>query len=232
MSSKLIMLMAALLLSELLLAQDETDKKNAVEFGFQHSLNFTHLNGEGGPINYSNRFENYEQLSNRLTFDLGLFAIIHLSKTIAIQPEAVYSFMGGHFQKNTTHLHDLGAFETSGKESFAIDYIKGSLSTNIKFNELVFLQVGGYGATKLSAEIFYPEPDLFDNREKASLTGVRNFDAGILGGFGMSTNVLNLTFRYHHGLLDVFEQGDFEELDLQNGVFQFVLQWKIHSDLR
>lgn len=232
MSHKLLILLVAIHLYGLVYAQSETDKKTGVEFGFQHSLNFTHLYGEDGSIVYSNRIEDYDQLSNRLTLDLGLFAIIHVSERIAIQPEAVYSFMGGHFQKQTTHLHDLGAFESTVDESFAIDYIKGSLATNIKFNELFFIQMGAYGATKLSAERFYPNQRLFNDEERSSLTGIRNIDAGLLGGFGLSTNVLNLTFRYQHGLMDVFERGELEDLNMRNGVFQFVLHWKIHSDLR
>lgn len=231
---KLLLLATTYLLCGYAKGQDETPAKSAVEFGLQHSINFTHLNGSGGPIVYSNRVENYELLRSRLTFDLGMFAIIHLSDKFAIQPEAVYTYMGGHFQKRTTYLHDLGAFEGTENESFAADYLKIALSTNIKFNERIFFQFGGYGSSLLSAEKFYPwwEVDVDSDQTRTSLSGIRKFDAGVLGGFGMSTKILNMTFRYNYGLLDVFERGELEELDLSNGVFQFVLQWKFYSDLK
>lgn len=226
-------LLVACLCSGYTYGQDEEKPSGSgIEFGLQHSINFTSLNGDGGPIVYSNRVENYEQLRNRLTFDLGMFATIHLSKKFAIQTEAVYSYMGGHFQKRTTYLHDLGAFEGTENESLAVDYIKVILAGNVKFNEKVFFQVGGYGASLLSSEIFYPwwEGDI--DKGRTHISGVRNIDAGVLGGFGLSTKVINITFRYNYGLLDVFEAGDLEELNLKNGVLQFVLQWKLHSDFR
>lgn len=214
-------------------AQDnEKPDGQGVEFGLQHSINFTHLSGTGGPIVYSNRVENYDQLRSRLTFDLGMFATIHLSEKFALQTEAMYSYMGGHFQKRTTYLHDLGAFEGVENESIAVDYIKAIVALNIKFNERVFFQAGGYGASLLSSEIFYPWWEVEIDKSRTHISGVRNIDAGIVGGFGMSTKVLNMIFRYNYGMLDVFESGDLEELDLKNGVLQFVFQWKFYSDFR
>lgn len=230
---KLTCLIISCFLSEFTFGQDnEKPSGQGVEFGLQHSINFTHLNGEGGPIIYSNRVENYDQLRSRLAFDLGMFATIHLSEKFALQTEAMYSYMGGHFQKRTTYLHDLGAFEGTENESFAMDYIKAIVAGNIKFNERVFFQVGGYGASLLSSEIFYPWWEVDIDKSRTHLTGIRSIDAGVIGGFGLSTKVLNITFRYNYGLLDVFESGDLEELNLQNGVLQFVFQWKLHSDFR
>lgn len=233
-SIKLLLLAITILLCDYAKGQDESPAKSAVEFGLQHSINFTHMLGDGGPIVYSNRVENYELIQSRVTFDLGMFATIHVSDKFAIQPEAVYTYMGGHFQKRTTYLHDLGAFEGTENESFAVDYLKAALSANIKFNDRIFFQLGGYGSSLLSAEKFYPwwETDVGNDQTRISLSGIRKFDAGVMGGFGMSTHILNLTFRYNYGLLDVFESGEFEALDLSNGVFQFVLQWKLYSDLR
>lgn len=212
--------------------QKNDSTKVGVEFGLHHSFNFTHLNGTGGPIIYSNRVENYELLRNRLTFDLGMFAIVHLSNHIALQAEAVYTYMGAHFQKNTTYLHDLGSIETAENESIAADYFKLALANNIKFNDRIFFQIGGYGSSLLSAEKFSPWWEIDHDKKRSQLTGVRKFDAGVLGGFGLSTRILNITFRYNYGLLDVFEKGELEELNMKNGVFQFLLQWKLYSDYK
>lgn len=217
---------------EPILAQRDSLRQTGIEFGLHHTINFTHLSGSGGPIEFSNRIEYYDPIRNRLTFDLGMFAIVHLSKNIALQPEVAYSYMGGHFQKTTTYLHDLGAFEGTENVSFAADYIKAVLAANFKFNERVFFQVGGYGSSLLSAEQFVPWWEADNNSGRTQLTGIRSFDAGILGGFGLSTNVLNMTFRYNYGLMDVFESGDFSEFNMRNGVFQFVLQWKFYSDFK
>ncbi|MDW3208503.1 MAG: porin family protein [Reichenbachiella sp.] len=231
-SLKLLVLLAPILWCEKALAQRDSLRQTGVEFGLHNSINFTHLSGTGGPIVYSNRIEYYEPIRNRVTFDLGMFAVVHLSKSIALQPEVAYSYMGGHFQKTTTYLHDLGAFEGTENVSFAADYIKAALAANIKFNERVFFQVGGYGSSLLSAERFVPWWEVNTENDRTQLTGVRGFDAGVLGGFGLSTNVVNMTFRYNYGLLDIFESGDFSEFNMRNGVFQFVLQWKFYSDLR
>ena len=213
-------------------AQNDSLRQTGIEFGFQHSINFTHLSGSSGPISYSNRVENYDPIRNRVTFDFGMFAIAHLSDRIAIQPEVVYTYMGGHYQKTTTFLHDLGAFEGTENVSFAADYIKASLATNIKFNDRIFIQVGGYGASLLSAEQFVPWWEVDNDQKRKQLTGVSHFDAGIIGGFGLSTSVLNMSFRYNQGLVDVFARGELNEFNMHNGVFQFILQWKLYSDFK
>ena len=231
--NKLFIVLAALFYCSTAFSQDESKPKTsntAVEFGLQHSINFTHLIGDSGPVQFTNRTEELIPLKNRTTFDLGMFAIMHVSKTFSIQPEVVYTFMGAHFQKETIFYHDVGTFSGTENISYALDYIKGTLAVNLKFNEKVFLQVGGYAASLLSAEEFYPwwGPDL--DKQRTSLTNVNNFDGGILGGFGFSTKIVNLTFRYNYGLTDVFKKN--EDIDLSNGVLQFVVQWKFFSDYR
>ncbi|MGL1886577.1 MAG: PorT family protein [Reichenbachiella sp.] len=212
-------------------AQEES-KTVQVEIGLEHSINFAQLLGSNQTIEYANRTVEYDQVSSRLTIDLGMFAIIHVSDLISIQPEFVYSMMGGHYVERTTVLHDLGAVKGDESISFSTDYLKFNLPINLKIHDMLYFQTGGYVSTLLSAETYTPWWHFDSGVERTSISDMNNFDAGILAGFGISTGVVNLTFRYNYGLIDIFQSGDYEDLDLSNGLFQFVAHWKIYSDKR
>ncbi len=209
------------------LAQDLETKKGAFEFGLQHSINFTSLVGDYGAITYGNREEKYTPVRNRTTFDLGLFANSYLSNSLSLQFEVYYTFMGAHLQKTTSIYHELGKFEGKESESFAMDYIRLPITLNYYPSDKAFIQFGGYVASLLSSEKFYPWE--YDKTRK-TLEGVNRFDAGLMGGIGLDTKVVKLSFRYTYGLQDVFDKD--ENNNLRNSVLQFVAQWKLSSDLR
>lgn len=207
--------------------------KTPIEYGIEHSFNLTSLRGSGGPIEYVNRAEHYKLTGNRSTLDLGMFAIIHASELLAFQPELVYSSGGGHFQKETVVYHDLGAIRGVKDLSFKFEYLKLNLVANIKVGTGLYFQLGGYGSSTLSAKLSYPWYLLNTTGEDESILGdIESTDFGIIAGMGLSTKVVNIALRYNHGLVDVFQSGEYEELSLNNRALQLVFHWKLRSDLR
>ena len=207
--------------------------KLPVEFGIEHSINLSSLKGNGGPVVYVNREEYYEFSGNRPTFDLGMFAIVHFSDLLAIQPELAYSGAGGYFERESVIFHDLGA--TRGREdlAFALDYLKLNVLANIKLGTGFYFQAGGYASSLLAAEISYPWFLSNTSGEDTSIFGdVESVDYGLVGGMGLSTKIVNISFRYNYGLVDLFQSGEFEALELNNSALQLVFHWKLRSDLR
>ena len=201
--------------------------QGAFEFGIQHSINFTGFTGDYNQEQIGNKLIDYKPLKRRTTFDLGLFATSYFSNALALQFEAYYSYMGAHMRKTTTVLHDVGKFEGEENESFAMDYIRVPISLIIHPNDKMFIQAGGYVGSLISSHLFYPWNAL---KTRTTLEGINSFDAGIIAGFGLNTNIVRLSFRYTHGLQDVFKEN--QSLNLNHSVMQFVAQWKLFSDLR
>lgn len=200
------------------------------EFGLQHSINLTTLSGKNNSYNYGqNRVVELEPVGRRLTIDLGMFSNFYITKMVSLDFEVLYSYMGAHIDKETTVLHDLGEVKGTDNESYALQYFRFPLLLKVHPSEKAFIEFGGYAATLLSAEKFYPwTVDSDYSREK--LDGISSFDAGIIAGVGFDLKIVNLGFRYNYGLINVFE--DQEPLDLRNSMFQIVAQWKLYSDIK
>ena len=202
----------------------------AFEFGLQHSVNLTTLSGNNNSYKVGkNRVVELDPVGRRLTVDLGMFTNFYFSKVVSLDFEVLYSYMGAHVNKKTTLLHDLGEISGTDNESYALQYFRFPLVLKVHPSEKAFVEFGGYAATLLSAEKFYPwYTDPGYSREK--LNGISSFDAGLLVGVGFDLKILNLGFRYNYGLVNVFE--DQGSLDLRNSMFQVVAQWKMYSDIK
>jgi len=203
--------------------------KGAFEFGFQHSINLTTLVGKNNSYRIGNRIIEINPVGRRLTFDIGMFSHLYLSRKFSIDFEILYSYMGSPIEKKTTVLHDLGEISGSENCTYAFQYFKFPVILKAHPTEKFSVEFGGYIATLLAANERYRwESGTGYSRE--SLDGISSYDAGIVAGVGFDMKILNLGFRYNYGLVNVFEEKG--TLDLRNSVFQVVAQWKLYSDIK
>lgn len=216
--------------SQRTLAQDyvgnEKKEKGALEFGIHHGFNFTTFTGGTFKSGFLNSTEEVFPSSSRFTLDIGMFATHHFNKKLALQGEVMFTFMGAQMNKRTSVFHELG--EVTGKESFTyrLNYMKVPVMLNYFPAEKLYLQGGAYASTLLHSSKAYPQ----STKENESISqNVNSFDAGVVIGAGFKSDVINLGFRYNYGITPVFKSQDY---DWHNSVIQFVLQFKLYSELR
>ncbi len=211
--------------SSIFAQEAEKDKyKNAVTFGLIHSVNTTTLHGDFPDQKFPNSSVNTNVI-NRFTVDLGITVDYYLSQKLSLQFDAIYSAMGGRIVKTNTLYNEIGKFESDQSNKLSLNYIKFPLTVNIYPRDIFYLNAGGYAATLLSKREGTSRWDDKDLNEY----DVNNFDAGIVAGFGLNTDIVKLGFQYSYGLTNMVSNDD---LDLHNGVFQFVVRWKFYSEVR
>ena len=199
--------------------------KGAIEYGLQHSANITRFYGEYPTHTFETWEDSYEHSRSRFTMDLGAFVNVYLTPKITILSEISFSFMGDNSLFTRTVYQDVGKFETKVYPTFALRYLKIPVSVNYLIRDGFFLQGGAYFATLLSASAY----DSFWYGNAIDVDNINAIDAGLIAGFGMSTKIVMVGFRYSYGLTEVFSE---DNSNLHNGVYQIVAQWKLYSDVR
>ncbi len=205
--------------------EEKKDKyKNAVTFGLIHSMNSTTLHGDFPDDNFANSILETNVI-NRFAIDLGITVDYYFSQKLSLQLDAIYSSMGGRIVKNSTVYNEIGKFEATESNKLSLNYIKFPVTFNYYPKNIFYLNAGGYAGTLLSKR----EGDSRWDDEDLNEYDINNFDAGIVAGFGLNTEIVKLGFQYSYGLMDIMEDDD---LDIHNGVFQFVVRWKFYSEIR
>lgn len=210
-------------------AQEETIKKTekgALEFGLHHGFNFTTFTGTSSKKSFLNSNEEVFPSSARFTLDIGMFATHHLNKKLSFQGEIMFTFMGAQMTKKTSVFHELG--QVAGKESFTyrMNYMKMPLILNYYPSDKLYLSAGVYGAMLLHSSKAFPST----NEESEAISeSVNAFDAGFLLGAGFKTDIVNIGFRYNYGIVPVFND---DEFDWHHSIVQFVLQFKLYSEIK
>lgn len=207
-----------------LLAQDVDKKVNGLTFGLTHSVNTTRLHGDFPSYSYLNVTESNSTYS-RVTFDVGINIDYYLSPMFSIQMDATYSSMGTVLENTTTLYSELGKVEGYNTNRIVLDYIKIPLAINFYPHEMIYMNVGGYGSTLISSRFYSRDSESEDLDYKFN-----NVDAGIIAGGGVSLAYVKLGLQYSYGLMNVVTNDN--ELDLRNGVFQFIVRWKFYSEIR
>ena len=206
------------------IAQDNTDSDSGtnIEIGIHQAFNLTSLIGSTSPTSYYNQEDEISVRKSRGTFDIGIFANVFLSKKFSIQTELFYTYMGAHMKQTTTIFQDLYKEEIDQDVTYALKY--GKLPISFKFypHEKLFIHAGGYASILLGADYYYP----YTVKQREPIKNVSPYDLGVMAGLGVDLKYLSLGFRYNYGLIDILP--DDKNQDLQNSVFQFVLNCKIY----
>lgn len=135
----------------------------------------------------------------RLGFNAGVFARTMPSSPFGLQIELLYSTRG-----SKTHYSALGGLVDQDVD-FNLNYLELPLLASFRIGEIVDLQLGGYGAYLLSANVS-TSGDLGADQEELDRDEFRSMDFGIAGGVGFNLGpTAQLGVRYLHGLSNVAE---------------------------
>lgn len=222
---KFIFLLGFVLLSQCILAQSAEDYVGAVTFGLTHSINNTTLHGDFPDNSYLNRIESTDVIG-RITPDIGINVDYYFSHLLSVQFDAVYSSMGCIVETNSTLYNEVGTVEGYTSKRLVLDYIKFPLAINFYPKEIFYINGGGYVSTLISSR----ERSFWYDSSVDEEYKFNNLDAGIVAGGGLNLSYVKLGFQYSYGLMNTIR--DDEDLDLRNGVFQFIVRWKFYSEIR
>lgn len=130
-------------------------------------------------------------------FQVGLYFVGNLSEKLAVQPELVYSALGG-----------------KDDETFKVNYISIPLFLRYNINEMVNVHLGPQFNILTSAK--YGDTDVKD--------GLKGLDTGLALGVGLDFDAFNAGLRYYAGLTNINDEGDG---DLKNNAIQIVVGYRL-----
>lgn len=213
------------LFCQVALGQSAEDYKGAITFGLTHSINNTNLIGDFPDNSYLNRVETITKFG-RFTPDIGINVDFYFSRFLSLQLDAVYSSMGCKVETNTILYNEVAKVEGSSSNRLVLDYIKFPLAINVYPHDKIYFNAGGYFSTLISSQersFWYDSSDEIEYQ-------FNKIDYGISAGAGLNLNYVKLGFQYNYGLMNTVKDED--DIDLRNGVFQFVVRWKFYSEIR
>jgi hypothetical protein len=177
---------------------------------FSQEQNVTRVGVKGG-VNFSNfRVDDVGDNNIKAGLNLGLFAKMPVSESVAIQPELLYSSKGSKIEYDNFIQGD-------GEYRFNFNYLElpilGVFSLGDHFN----LQAGPYVAYLTSVNIK-------DMKEGGTIQGVKDlrekdfnrFDYGLAAGIGADFSGFNAGIRYNYGLNEVGDSGSLSGQVLSN----------------
>jgi opacity protein-like surface antigen len=189
MAKKLLLILALLLLFKLIQAQEKNETAFK-RFGFRVGANFSHVNfAKGIPPPLVPIITNWKAGIN-----IGFFVAVHLAKNLDLQPEYVFSQMGGDVKAANTSYH--------------FNYLSMPVLLKYQPHKKIFLLAG-------------PQLDMLIGAKK-SVNGVskdftHNTEARSIGfTAGLEYQLVKSLFvgaRYMHGFnhIDLGERGSIQE---------------------
>lgn len=221
----LVAFVGLLMINKTAISQDKSHYRGAVTFGLTHSFNNTTLLGDFPDNSYLNLVETKTAIG-RITPDIGINVDYYFSHLLSIQLDAVYSSMGCVLETSTTLYNEVGKVDGFSSKRLVLDYIKFPLALYVYPRDIFYLSAGGYVSTLISSR---ERSYWYDSSEEGEYK-FNNLDAGVSAGMGMNLNYVKLGFQYNYGMLNTVRDQD--DVDLRNGVFQFVVRWKFYSEIR
>lgn len=167
----------------------------------QHSGQHTTIGLKGGLNIYNIHYDNSSSYDNKLGFNAGLLAHIHLAPQLALQPEVVYSTQGGKYT-------------VGGAESkINLGYINVPVLFQYMFDNGFRLQAGPQVGFNINAK---SELNGVETDEKDRF---KTIDFGLAAGIGYvhPASGFGLDARYNLGLSDITES---DATKAQNRGFQ------------
>ena len=176
--------------------------------------------GVKGGLNYTNLAGVDSQDDNaRIGFNAGVFARTMPESPVGLQVELLYSTKGNR----TDYDAFFGLIDQ--EVDFNLNYLELPVMASIRLMDVVDLQVGGYAAYLLSANV-KTSGDLGSGSDEVDKDNFKSMDAGIVGGIGFNVGeTMQIGIRYLHGLTDVIDNADLSTVvgDAQNRCLQLYL---------
>lgn len=177
-------------------------------FGVKGGLNYTNLAGVDA-----------DDQNARLGFNAGIFGRTDPSTPVGLQAELLYSTKGNH----TTYHAFFGLVDQD--VDFNLNYLELPIMASVRLADVVDLQLGGYLAYLLSAQV-KTSGDLGSDSGTLDRDNFKSIDGGIVGGVGFNAGEnLQIGIRYLHGLTDIVDNSTLHDMvgDAQNRTLQLYL---------
>jgi hypothetical protein len=159
--------------------------------------------GIKGGINFSNLYtENVDDTNVLMGFNLGVFAKLPITNSMAIQAELYYTTKGAEVIYNSTFV--------SGTSRFKLNYIEVPILLVINVTENFNIHAGPYAAYLVSAKTTNEsDGGTFDFENDLNTDDYNTFDAGIAVGIGVDVKSLSFGLRYNYGLTKVGKERNY-----------------------
>ena len=164
------------------------------------SVNAQYLGIKGG-LNLSNlHLDNVDSENMRVGYHFGAYFNLPISDAFAFQPEVLYSTKGSKAEYD----YDFGIFgNIKGNTQIKLDYIDIPLLGVFRVGDNFELHVGPYvGFLANSSYKFEGTVDSGGDKDLDS-DSFKNLDYGLVGGFAINIQALQIGARYNYGLQKV-----------------------------
>jgi hypothetical protein len=198
-------------------------------FGFSQVSNAQESNlkfGVKGGVNFSNLSTDNAQDNKMLTgVNLGLFAKLPVTSSIAIQPEIYFTTKGSKLTYNNVFV--------DGTANFDLNYIEIPVLLVLNVTENFNIHVGPYASYLVSSKVKNASDVSFYNFEgNINSNDFNKFDTGIVAGVGIDLHSLSIGVRYNFGLIKVGKERDYNGTtytfpDGKNSVISAYLSYSI-----
>lgn len=162
-----------------------SQEDNLSQFGIKAGLNLSDL--------YSDKDSKADMKTG---LNLGIFAKMPLSGSLAIQPELYYTMKGASVTYNSLLL--------DGTADFSLSYLELPVLFVYKVTGMFNVHIGPYvsyllnGKVKNDANI-----NLFDFENNINMDNYNRIDAGLAAGAGIDIGSISIGARYYMGLTKV-----------------------------
>jgi len=182
--------------------------------------------GLKGGINFSNLYLEDANDNKMLTgFNVGLFAKLPLSSSLAIQPELYFTTKGAQTTYNSSFIN--------GNVQYNFNYLEVPLLFVVNITENFNLHAGPYVSYMLNGKVKNKSNvGSTDFDEKINTEDYNKIDAGIAAGAGVDLGAISLGARYTYGLTKVGKERTFAGTtyttpDATNGVISAYVSFSL-----
>nr|WP_314839404.1 porin family protein [uncultured Flavobacterium sp.] len=153
--------------------------------------------GLKGGLNMSNLYTEDVDDNNLLTgFNIGLFAQLPVSSSLAIQPEINYTTKGAELKYDT--------FFASGTGRFRLNYIEIPVLIKANLTKNFNVHFGPYAAFLMDSKITNETANnTFNFEQDIDKEDLNTFDYGLAAGIGFDFDNFGIGARYNYGLSTV-----------------------------
>lgn len=175
-------------------------------FGFSQVSNAQESNlkfGVKGGVNFSNLTTNNTQDNKMLTgVNVGLFAKLPVTGSIAIQPEIYFTTKGSKLTYNNVFV--------DGTADFDLNYLEIPVLLVLNLTENFNVHAGPYASYLVSSKVKNASDVSINNFEgNIDSKDFNKFDTGLLVGVGLDIHSLSIGVRYNFGLIKVGKERDY-----------------------
>ncbi len=159
--------------------------------------------GLKGGVNFSNLYTQNVEDNNVLTgLNVGVFAKLPITESLAIQPELLYTTKGAKLTYNN--------YFVNGTAKFNLNYIELPILLVINLTENFSIHTGPYVAYLVDGKATNDaQGTLLDIEQNLNNEDYTKIDTGLVLGLGFDSGPIGIGARYNYGLQKVGKERDF-----------------------